>query len=52
MEELPDRAQELLGVEHRLYCYEEWGMERGRLYYSLAVASVQFLLPSGDTGCP
>ena len=47
VEKLPDRAAVLLGVSQRLYCFEDWSLENGRLYYSLIVAGVQFLLPSG-----
>ena len=62
--ELPERVTELLNIEKRYYCKEDWGyanatpftsenkdsshaIDQGRLYYSLAVAGVQFLLPSG-----
>lgn len=38
---------QLLNIEKRYYCLEDWGYDHGRLYYSLAVAGVQFLLPSG-----
>ena len=38
--ELDQRASKFLGVDKRFYCGEDWGLDRGRLYYSLGVAGV------------